>query len=161
MVTLVACESTYNYSQLQKQEEKLIDDWLKREGITILDEFPEDSIFSESEMFHFPDGIYFQMFDKGESDTLRHGDEIVLRYIQSTLDENPSVENYWTTQDRPIPHPITYGNTKYSCEGWQKAFELMKRSGAHARIIVPSKIGRYTSEVIPYLYEMKIKVVPK
>ena len=37
----------------------------------------------------------------------------------------------------------------------------MKKSDAHARIIVPSKLGRNNSEVIPYVYEMKIRRVPK
>lgn len=161
VVLFSACENSNNYSQLLKQEELQIKAWLQREGITVIDVFPQDSLFAVSEMYHYPDGIYFQLLEKGEGDTLSRGDEIVLRYIQSTLDINPVVESYWTTQDRPIPHPITYGNLKYSCEGWQKAFELMKRTGAHARVIVPSKIGRDPSEVVPYLYEMKIKIAPK
>jgi hypothetical protein len=112
-------------------------------------------------MYHFEDGIYFQLVEKGVGDTLRVGDKLVLRYKQSTLDVYPMVEDYWTTQDRPYPNEITYGSLANSCEGWQKAFELMKKSEAHARIIVPSKLGRNDSEVIPYVYELKIRRVPK
>lgn len=161
LLAMVACESETNYSQLLKAEEELIDNWLARNEIVLLDEFPTDTVFGENEMYHFEDGIYFQLIEKGVGDTLRAGDKLVLRYRQSTLDEYPVVEDYWTTQDRPYPNEIIYGSLSNSCEGWQKAFELMKKSDAHARIIVPSKLGRNDSEVIPYVYEMKIRRVPK
>lgn len=161
LVLLAACENSNNYSQLLKAEEELIEDWLMRNEITLLDEFPADTVFGANEMYHFEDGIYFQLIEKGVGDTLRSGDKLILRYKQSTLDEYPMEEDYWTTQDRPYPNEIIYGSLTNSCEGWQKAFELMQKSEAHARIIVPSKLGRSTSDVIPYFYEMKIRRVPK
>ncbi len=160
-LTMVSCESSTSYSKELEAEELLIEQWLQRNNITLLDEFPKDSLFKETEMYHYTDGIYFQMFDKGEGDTLVKGDVIILRYRSSTLDENAIVEDYWTTQDRPYPNEITYGSSYNSCTGWDDAFDLMKRSGAHARIIVPSKLGFDDSQVIPYVYEMKIKVLPK
>ena len=158
---LSACENSSNYSQLLKAEEELIQDWLTRNEIVLLDEFPADTVFAANEMYYFEDEIYFQLIEKGVGDTLRAGDKLILRYKQSTLDIYPVEEDYWTTQDRPYPNEITYGSLTNSCEGWQKAFELMKKSEAHARIIVPSKQGRNDSEVIPYVYEMKIRRVPK
>ena len=158
---MVACDNSNNYSQLLRAEERLIEDWLNRNEITLLDEFPADTVFAINEMYHFEDGIYFQLIEKGVGDTLRIGDKLVLRYKQSTLDVYSVVEDYWTTQDRPYPNEIMYGSLINSCEGWQKAFELMKKSDAHARIIVPSKLGRNDSEVVPYVYEMKIRRVPK
>lgn len=161
LIAMVACENSTNYSQLLKAEEELIADWLVRNEITLLEEFPTDTVFAANEMYYFEDGIYFQLIEKGVGDTLRAGDKLILRYKQSTLDLYPMVEDYWTTQDRPYPNEIAYGSLTNSCEGWQKAFELMQKSDAHARIIVPSKLGRNNSEVIPYLYEMKIRRVPK
>ncbi len=161
LMLLSACENSSNYSQLLKAEEELIQDWLSRNEIVLLDEFPADTVFAANEMYYFEDEIYFQLIEKGVGDTLRAGDKLILRYKQSTLDVYPVEEDYWTTQDRPYPNEITYGSLTNSCEGWQKAFELMKKSEAHARIIVPSKQGRNDSEVIPYVYEMKIRRVPK
>lgn len=161
LLIMVACENSTNYSQLLKAEEELIQDWLLRNEITLLDEFPADTVFGTNEMYHFEEGIYFQLIEKGVGDTLRTGDKLVLRYKQSTLDVYPMVEDYWTTQDRPYPNEISYGSLSNSCEGWQRAFEIMKKSEAHARIIVPSKLGRDNSEVIPYVYEMKIRRIPK
>ena len=161
LIAMVACENSSNYSQLLKAEEELIKDWLARNEIKLLDEFPADTVFATNEMYHFDEGIYFQLIEKGQGDTLRTGDKLVLRYRQSTLDVYPMVEDYWTTLDRPYPNEITYGDLTNSCEGWQKAFELMKRSEAHAKVKVPSKLGRNDSEVVPYVYEMKIRRVPK
>jgi hypothetical protein len=161
LIAMVACESETNYSQLLKAEEELIDSWLARNEIVLLDEFPADTVFGANEMYHFEDGIYFQLIEKGVGDTLRTGDKLVLRYRQSTLDEFPMVEDYWTTQDRPYTNEMIYGSLSNSSEGWQKAFELMRKAEAHAPIIVPPMLGRNDSEVIPYVYELKIRRVPK
>lgn len=160
-LTLGSCESQTNYSKQLEAEEQLIDEWIKRNGIVLLDSFPEDSLFEENEMYHYPEGIYYQLLEKGDGDVMEEGNVIILRYRCSTLDENSIVEDYWTTMDRPYPNEIIYGSSVNSCKGWTKAFELMKRSGAHARIIVPSKLGFDDSEVVPYLYEMKIKVLQR
>ena len=107
LMLLSACENSTNYSQLLKAEEELIQDWLGRNEIVLLNEFPADTVFGANEMYHFEDGIYFQLIEKGVGDTLRTGDKLVLRYKQSTLDVYPVVEDYWTTQDRPYPNEIT------------------------------------------------------
>lgn len=159
---LSSCESSTNYSKLLDLEQKNIDKWLKNEGITVISTFPADSIFQRNEIYHYPDGIYFQMFDKGTGETLRNGDQIIMRYKQIRLEENPIEEDYWTTEDRPYPNEqIRYGTLANSCQGWQDAFELMKRSGSYARIIVPSKLGRDNTDVVAFVYEMKIKIAPK
>lgn len=161
VLAFISCKSQTNYSKELEAEELLIDQWIERNGIVLLDSFPEDSLFAENEMYHYPEGIYYQLLEKGEGDTMIAGDVIILRYRCSTLDENAIVEDYWTTMDRPYPNEIVYGSSVNSCKGWTKAFELMKRSGAHARIIVPSKLGFDANQVVPYLYEMKIKVLQK
>ena len=161
LLALISCESSTSYSKELEAEEKLIEAWLERNNITLLDQFPDDSLFAENEMYHYTDGIYYQLLEKGTGEDMVDGDVIILRYRSSTLDVNPIVEDYWTTEDRPYPNEIVYGSTTNSCDGWDKAFELMKKHGAHARIIVPSKLGFDDSVVVPYLYEMKIKVLPK
>ena len=95
LLVMVACENSTNYSQLLKAEEELIEDWLLRNEMVLLDTFPADTVFGANEMYHFEDGIYFQLIEKGVGDTLRTGDKLVLRYKQSTLDEYPMVEDYW------------------------------------------------------------------
>lgn len=161
VVLLSACEASTNYSQLLKQEQELIDTYLERNGYSVLEKFPEDSIFGEKEMYRYPDGIYIRLIDKGEGDTIPRGGQFTLRYRQMTLDEYPIIEDYWTTLDRPYPNTITMGSLVSSCEGWQAAFDVMKRSNSHAEIVVPSKLGRNLQLVVPYHYEVKIKALPK
>ena len=90
------------------------------------------------------------------------GDELAVRYIQSTLDENPVVVSYWTTQDKPYPTQIIKGSTTNSCDGWDDAFGMMRRSGTIAQVIVPSKLGfsDAANSVIPYHFKISMKVVP-
>ncbi|MBQ0007430.1 MAG: DUF4827 family protein [bacterium] len=159
--TLVSCLSSTSYSKELEKEENLINAWIKRNGIKILDKFPEDSLFAEDEMYHFKDGIYFQLLEKGKGDTLRNGDVIILRYKQSTLDKNPIVDDYMTVEDREHPNEIIYGSMTNSCKGWNEAFKLMKRDSSYARVIVPSKLGFNDAVVIPFLYEMRIRILPK
>ena len=155
------CPGSRTYSQELDAEEKLIEEWLIRNNIVVLDEFPEDSVFAENEMYLYENGLYFQLLSKGEGDTLRNGDVFTLRYSQSTLDENPIVEDYLTTLDRPYPTEITSGSLTNSCEGWQTAFAAMQRSESRAKVIVPSQIGRNSSVVTPYFYELRIRKIPK
>lgn len=160
-LSLISCEQSTNYSKLLEKEQKLIDAYIEREGYTILDEFPKDSVFGEKEMYHYPDGIYIQLLDKGHGEPIKNGESLILRYKQSTLDIPPIVEDYWTTQDRPYPNEIVMGDLTYSCEGWQAAFDVMLRTDSHALVIIPSQLGRDISTITPYLYEMKILAVPK
>ena len=163
MVILSACVNTSSYTYLIDQEEKLIASYLKRNNYVLLDKFPEDSVFAENEFYHITDGIYFQLIEKGTGDTALVYDKLVVRYKKSTLEQDAVVEDYWTTQDRPYPNEVTYGSLTGSCQGWYDAMHMMQRSNAHAKFIVPSKLGFETDQnsVTPYLYEMKIKILPR
>lgn len=156
-----SCENTNTYSAQLRAEQKKIDNYLSREGYSILPTFPADTVFDAKKMYHFKDGIYFQLIDKGTGDTAQYGDQIAVRYMQSTLDASPIVEEFWSTMDKAYPTIVTYGISSTSCDGWEQALKIMKRTDSYARIIVPSKVGFDNSEVVPYLYELKIKIVPK
>ncbi|HHT61940.1 MAG: DUF4827 family protein [Paludibacteraceae bacterium] len=160
---LVGCESATSYSKLLEKEQKLIKDYIARQGIEVLDEFPADSVFAPNQYYHYPEGIYIQLISKGEGEEMKSGRKIVVRFIQSTLDVEPVVESYWTTMDKPYPVEVSYGSITNSCEGWQKAFSVMKRNESYAKFIVPSKLGfdAAAQAVKPLHYEMKIKLKPQ
>lgn len=164
ILLLTGCESSNSYSNLIAQERAKIANYLRDNNFEVLDKMPKDSVFTSKQFYQFPNnGIYIQLMKKGRGDTLRLGDEIVLRYTKVSLDQTPIEENYWTTMDRPYPEmfPILYGSTSNSCEGWQTAFSVMRRTDSEALIIVPSKKGMNSSVVEPYLYHFKIKRVLK
>ncbi|HPW90209.1 MAG TPA: DUF4827 family protein [Paludibacteraceae bacterium] len=164
LLFLVACESSSNYSKQLEQEQIKIDDYLARRGKVVVSEYPADSLFVIGQWYRFSDdGIYICIDSLGGGKDVANGDELAVRYIQSTLDENPVVISYWTTQDRPYPLQIIKGSMTNSCEGWDDAFELMRRSGTIAQVIVPSKLGfpEAATGVIPYHFKLSMKVVPK
>ncbi len=158
-----ACESSFNYSKLLDKEDELIQAYMNRNDYVVLNQFPSDSVFAANEFYKTSEGLYFQLIDKGLGDTALAFDRLVLRYKKSTLDYDAVVEDYWTTLDRPYPNEVIYGSLSGSCTGWYYAIHMMKRTDSHARFIVPSKLGFSTDQnsVTPYLYEMKIKILPR
>ncbi|MDO4190124.1 MAG: DUF4827 family protein [Bacteroidales bacterium] len=168
LLALVGCESSTNYSKQLEDEKKQIETYLSKNGFTVVEEFPEDSVFADN-IFYYSESedIYFRLDVKGTGDTIKSGDKLQVRYIESTLEDYPVVESYWTTMDLEYPIEVTYGgydNTN-TCTGWNSAFAMMQRSGAVAQVIVPSYKGfswaTTTTSLIPYLYKLTFQVLPK
>lgn len=159
----MACEKSNSYSKLLENEQKLIEQYIARNNINVLDKMPENGFFAENEYYHFPDGIYIQLIDSGSGEVATNGRTIIVRFMQTTLDEYPVVESYMTTLDTRNPIEVVYGQSQNNCEGWQQAFSVMKRTGAHAKFIVPSKKGfdESAQAVTPVLYDMHIKLKPR
>ena len=159
VVLAVSCnDETVRYADQLKAQEKLIEEFIEREGIVVLKKFPIDSIFADNEYILTESGLYFNLIAKGSGDTIRIGDEVNIRYKQKTLVENSILEEYWDTQDAPYPTTLRY-NIDKECSGWTEAIGYMKRSDAHCKIIVPSMLGFSTaqSNVTPYFFELKIR----
>ena len=159
-----ACESSQNYSKQLDLEQKTIDDWFARKGYTVLTECPTDSAFVVGQWYCLEDdGIYFCIDSLGKGVRVEDGDDLIVRYTQSTLDPNPIEISYWTTLDKPDPAPITKGSLINSCIGWDDAFEVMRYSGTIAQVIVPSKLGfsAAMSSVTPYYYKLSMRVAPR
>lgn len=168
LVTLATCESSTNYANQLEQEKKQIEKFLSSNGYKVTNEFPADSVFPENLFYHEDEGeIYFRLDQKGEGDTITTGDKLQVRYIQSTIEEYPVVESYWTTQDLEYPVEVELDNYyyTYSCEGWNDAFRMMQRSNSVATIIVPSNKGfkwaTTQTSVTPYMYKITFLVLPK
>ena len=157
--TTTSCdEDTVKYADQLKAQEKLIKEFINREGITVLTAFPADSVFQSNEYVLTASGLYFNLVEKGSGDTIRIGDEVNIRYKQKTLDENAITEEYWTTQDTPYPTTLLYGIDN-ECLAWTEAISYMKRSGALCKIIVPSSLGFAVAQnnVTPYFFELTIR----
>ncbi|MDR1592503.1 MAG: DUF4827 domain-containing protein [Prevotellaceae bacterium] len=166
LILLGSCKNEFDYSLQLEEEQQKIDAYIQANGITVINVFPADSVFPEKTYYRAnADSIFFRLDSKGTGDVAVAGDKIAVRYIESTLDEYPMVESYWTTQDLEYPTELTYGSTYRSCVGWQSAFDKMQRTDAVAEIIVPSKLGlakaTTATSVTPYHYKIKFKILPK
>ena len=159
---LVGCNNN-TYSDDLKEEQKLIENFIQRQGIQVVTE--EHKEWKENVYWKLPDydNYYFHLVNPGDtaSAELEAKDKVLLRYRQYTLEAYADTISNWTTLDNPNPVELQYMvSSSSSCTGWQIALQYMKHSDAECKIICPSKLGfsDQNSSVIPYGYDMKIKI---
>ena len=173
----ISCSSN-TYSRLRDQEDRLIANYISRNGLKILSEEPQaDHIWGEKEYYKVSgyDNFYYHQIVRGDSVRIDSTDAavdtvdltidpnalIVLRYKKFGLTENADTLSYWTTLDQAYPVEFHYGNTsECECVAWHLAIKLMKYPDSQCEIIVPSKLGFSDEQtsVTPYVYILKIKV---
>ena len=160
----VGCNNN-TYSNALKEEEKLIENFIQRQGIQVVREEPEE--WGENVYWQIAgyDNYYFHLVEAGnKNDSLEAKDWVNLRYIQYTLEAYADTMRFWNTDDYGANTPkVQYMvASESSCTGWQVALQHMKYSGAQCKIICPSTMG-FTddnSNVIPYGYDIKIQITP-
>lgn len=158
----VGCNQN-TYSDDLKEEEKLIENFIQRQGIQVVTEEPTE--WGENVYWKLPDydNYYFHLVNAGDTSSaeIEAKDKVNLRYRQYTLEAYADTISCWTTQDSPEPVVLQYlVASSTSCSGWQIALQYMKYSGAECKIICPSKLGftDQNTSVIPYGYDMKIQI---
>jgi len=153
-----------SYSRKRAAEDRLIEDFIKRQGINIISEIPEDDVWGEKDYYKVPgyDDLYFHLVTRGDTTySVKAGEKILVRYIRYTLNEIADTSRYMNTSEQAYPlefnYQIDYTN---ACVGWHEAVRLMKHSDAACKIICPSKQGfdEDKSTVTPYGYELYIKI---
>ena len=157
--------SNNTYSNLRKQEDKLIANYISRNGLQIVTEEPDSNhVWGPKEYYQVAgyDDLYYHLIARGDTaQEIVTNDQIIMRYKQFALTENADTLSYWTTLEQAYPVEFHYGNTS-ECDAvaWHVAIKLMKYSDAQCEIIVPSKLGFSAdqSSVTPYVYILKIKV---
>ena len=161
-IILTGCNEN-TYSDDLKEEQKLIENFIQRQGIQVVTKEPTE--WKENVYWKLPDydNYYFHLVNAGDTTSaeLEAKDIVFLRYRQYTLNAYADTVSCWTTLDTPNPVELQYKVTSSaSCAGWQIALQHMKHSGAECKIICPSKLGfsEQNSQVIPYGYDMKIKI---
>ena len=167
LVALVfsSCSNTQTYAEQLKAEKELIADYIKRNNIKVVSEFPTEFPWAENVYVLTKSGLYFHLVSEGDTgvdaDTLVANDLVVPRYYQYTLNaKSDTVVSNWNTVDYPYPTTFNYLDQTQVCVGWHEAVSYMKRNNSRAKFIVHSKIGFSDARdaVIPYGYEMKIKI---
>lgn len=161
-VALASCNNN-TYSNALKEEQKLIENFIARQGIKVVTEKPTE--WGDKVYWKVPDydNYYFHLVEVGDTTkpALEAKDKVNLRYIQYTLDAYADTTRFWNSDDQPKPTELQYMvYTDSTCEGWQIALEHMQYTGAQCKIICPSKLGftNQNSNVIPYGYDMKIQI---
>lgn len=165
LLAAVVCSCNQNsYSAKRKAEDKLIDDFIKRQGINIIYEEPDDDVWGEKDYLKVAgyDDLYFHLVTRGDTSySAKAGDKILVRYTRYSLTAIADTSRYMNTSEQAYPTEFEYQiDYTSACIGWHEAVRLMKHSGAACKIICPSKQGFDTekSTVTPYGYDMYIQI---
>lgn len=177
IVLTLACGCNGNiYSELLKEERQLIENYIIRNGIQVVDTLPAYGEWGNNVYYRVPDydNFYFHLVEMGDTTFVPQGDSVckenaeleigetvLLRYKRYTLDEYPDTLFNWSTMDGADPISLQYMvNSETSCTGWQVALQYMKYHESQCKIICPSKMGfsAENSSVTPYGYDLKIKI---
>ncbi len=159
----ISCNNQQSYGNELQAEKKLIEDYIKRNNIVIVKIEPLINEWGENDYYEIDDYLYYHLVDPGDTTSapLAYGDNISLRYRRYTLNEYSDTLSAWTTSDSASPVEFRMGtSSSKTCEGWLQAVGYMMYNNAQCRIICPSKLGfsDATNSVIPYVYDLKIKV---
>lgn len=163
LFVLIGCKNNNVYKDLLKQEEELIESFIKRNNITVVDEEPQewgDNVYWKVGEY---DDFYFHLVSVGDTtlDEVEAGDKISVRFREYTLVEYADTLFNWNTNDHPMPVTFLYNphaaTSEATCVGWQLAIKYMKYPKAECKIICPSKLGftEANSSVTPYGYDLK------
>lgn len=162
VVLFSACNSGNSYAKDLEAEKELIQDFIKRQQINIIDTVPTGE-WGEKDFLEIDDNLYFHLSVLGDTagTAVTLNDKIRMRYRRYTLNAYADTTSYWTTNDSPYPNEFRYGVTSSAaCTAWHQAIGYMKYSGSQATIICPSKLGFEADQtaVIPYGYDLKIQI---
>lgn len=162
-IIISSCNTKATYAEQLNEEKILIADYIKRDSIIVLKEFPKDSVFGKKEYVLTQSGLYFRLVNRGNlADTifLQVKDVVVPRYKEYTLGLVSDTISNWSTIDYAQPRVFVYGDYSQSCAAFQEAASYMRRNNTEAKLIVPSKLGfnENLTSVTPMGYDLKIKI---
>lgn len=177
VILLAGCRqtSTTSYSALLNKEKTLMREYIKRNDITVVDTLPSTEAFLKNPKLYYEvqgyDRLYYHLDRLGDSikivgndtfnlESVRRGDNIIMRYKQFTLTEYPDTADYWTTLNAPYPTEFKYMVDNNTCTAWHVAVQLMKYGDSECTILVPSKFGDTMAQnsVTPYGYKLKMQI---
>ena len=165
LLAIYSCKNNNIYSEQLKRERELIENYISRDSLIIVDTLPADDAWGDKVYYRVPDydNFYFHMVELGDTTQaeIESGETVLLRFKRYTLIKNPDTLYYWTTMDGPEPVKFKYmEQSKEACTGWRVALKYMKYTDSQCKIICPSKMGfsEENSSVTPYGYDLKIKI---
>lgn len=152
------------YAKELKAEKLLVEDYIKRNELRIVEEMPSNEEFLLDEKLYFKStsGLYYRLEKEGRNDldSLQADDKLKVgtKYLEYTLTQQADTADYWSPDVSQGWKYFTYGtNTEGMSLGFLEAVSYMRKTESEAKLIVTSKLGFNSSEVIPYGYKMKIR----
>ncbi len=89
VVAISSCKDTPTYTERLKIERDKIDRLIEREGLVILDEYPEDGVFAENEFVLLENGVYLNVIDSGNGNRPElTKTKVFCRFVVEGVDED-------------------------------------------------------------------------
>ncbi len=164
-----ACNKDKTFSQLQDEEQVVIQNYIQKNNIQVVTEKPKSGEWGENVYYKSISGLYFHLIDEGvKTDSVRDNVKVGYRYVEYDLDDNKSVRlRNWEPRDRQEPVIFIYGSSEATNSlgvGIHEAIGLMKYKSSEAMIIVPaglntSAYSESREKLYPVSYHLKITVI--
>jgi hypothetical protein len=151
VIVISSCgKSSRTYTEMLKDERKAIKKLIDREGIVLLDEYPEDGVFGENEFYQLSSGLYIHVIDSGNGNRAVSGSTNILcrfaaDYIYILSDTIYEIDGF---ANDLYPLMFTYGASSatggsFTTYYGQGIVEPLQYVGdrAYVKLIVPFKIG--------------------
>lgn len=136
-----SCNKGKTYAQRLNDERKIIERFIDKEGIKVLNEYPKDSIFKENEFYlDMASGVYYNVMNAGSGRRIKTGEEIYIRFKDLEYPYSADTVNY-SNFGNLQPETLIFGNpTTYVSTAWIVPIRNIG-DGAKVKMIVPFKAG--------------------
>ncbi|WP_436415673.1 DUF4827 family protein [Petrimonas sp.] len=157
----VSCNKRRTYAEILKDETKAIDKFISQNKLTILENFPANSVFKSNEFYRDPaTGVYYNIIELGDTTSankVKIGEEVYVRFsgLRYFTSSNDSTE--YSNNDpirSPFPEsviyrgPVTVSNRSlYSATtpGWAVPLTRVGHAGK-VKMIVPFNMGSQSDQ---------------
>lgn len=157
VIVISSCsESRRTYTEMLKDERKIIRKLIDSLDIKLLDKYPEDGVFADNEFFQLPSGLYINVIDSGNGNRAVLNSTVILSrfefdYFDGRTGSYYSVDGFDNLLGgEPIgPMMFVYGasmveeKSYFSTLYGQGLIEPLSFVGdsSYVKLIVPFKVG--------------------
>ncbi|MDR0612550.1 MAG: DUF4827 domain-containing protein [Dysgonamonadaceae bacterium] len=156
--SLSSCDKQKSLQERLQEEKRAIDRYIKRNGLKILNDYPQNGKFGEKEYFRTSDGLYIHVVDSGNGQRATPlVDEVTVRFeYRHEIAVSDTSITYWTESALIQPFSFQYGlEQSYTvsgslvCKGWVYPLSYV---GEHAVVdlIIPSAVGSAVDNNVNY-----------
>ncbi|WP_085535820.1 DUF4827 family protein [Massilibacteroides vaginae] len=153
VIVVSSCsESQRTYTEMLKDERKIIKKLIDSLDIKLLDDYPENGVFAENEFFQLPSGLYINVIDSGNGNRAVANQIISCRfefdYFNGKSGTSETV-NGFDNEYHPLEFKFGYSSV---LEGSKSVFSGFYGQGiveplsfvgdsSYVKLIVPFKVG--------------------
>jgi hypothetical protein len=155
LVSVAGCRNEKSMQELIQEEKKAIDRYITRQGLNILNTYPQDGIFGEKDYYKSSEGVYYRVVTPGtDTKAVKYKTGVCVRVESSHYFAESDTSIYNLASIQPLSD-FRYGITaKYTCPAWAVPLDRVGEFSV-VDMIVPSEYGTSTdrSAFSPVFYK--------